>query len=193
MTESNQIEVTDDKTRTWVRVEVEGGAPPASAPAASADAPEEEWNKTFGGSDVNEGYSVQQTKDGGYIITGWTSPSYDELSVWLIKTDSKGKEQWSKTFDRSDLDIGNSVQQTKDGGYIITGWTSSYGPGLYDVWLIKTDSRGNKQWDKTFGGSGTDEGYSVQQTTDGGYIITGYAEYMYGGGGNVLLIKVKGE
>jgi len=141
----------------------------------------EEWNRTFGVSTYDRSYSVQQTNDEGYIITGYTlAYDGDEAScdVWLIKTDSDGNIEWDQTFGGNSVpnkfDMGYSVQQTIDGGYIIAGDTEIYFVSKSDVWLIKTDSSGNEEWNQTFGGSGYDRSRSVQQTKDGGYIIAGW-------------------
>jgi PKD repeat protein len=96
---------------------------------------------------------------------------------------------WERTFGGSKWDEGHSVQQTKDGSYILLGYTWSFGAGGHDFWLIKTDAQGNKQWDKTFGGSDRDVGYSVQQTSDGGYILLGYTDSFGAGGKDFWLIK----
>jgi len=142
--------------------------------AAKSIAPEEEWNRTFGGVGYDYAHSVQQTTDGGYILAGETS-SYGagNYDFWLLKTDSNGIEQWNRTFGGTGTDYAYSVQQTTDGGYILAGFTHSYGAGNCDFWLVKTDSDGIEQWNRTFGGTGTDYAYSVQQISDGGYILVG--------------------
>ena len=150
------------------------------------------WTKTFGGSAADWGMSVQQTADGGYIISGGTE-SFGAGDVWLIKTDESGDTTWTKTFGGSDVDGGYSVQQTSDGGYIIAGYTGSFGAGGQDVWLIRTNALGDTLWTKTFGGSDIDYAYSVQQTTDAGYIITGVTESFGAGGYDVWLIKTGPE
>ena len=148
------------------------------------------WTKTYGGLLQDEGHSVMQTIDGGYIIAGHTySYGGGQSNVYLIKTNSSGDTSWTKTFGGSLTEYAHIVKQTSDGGYIIVGNTKSYGSGNADVYVIKTDSNGNLDWSKTYGGGADDEGYSIYQCTDSGYIIAGYT-YSFGGGqSDVYLIK----
>ncbi len=152
------------------------------------------WAKIYGRAydDDDSGIYLQQTKDNGYIIVGQDSEGAD-YDLYLIKTDSLGDTLWTRTYGGTELEVGHSIQLTKDGGYIIAGRTDSYGAGGSDVYLIKTDSLGDSLWTKTIGGADYDFGYSVQQTTDGGYIVTGFT-YSYGPGrSDVYLIKIKPE
>ncbi|TKJ36898.1 hypothetical protein CEE37_14375 [candidate division LCP-89 bacterium B3_LCP] len=150
----------------------------------------EQWSRAFGGSSYDMGNSVQQTSDGGYIITG-TTWSYGDggSDVYLIKTNCSGTEQWSRTFGGSSDDMGLSVQQTSDGGYIIAGHTESFGAGDTDAYLIRTDISGIVLWHRTFGGSERDESNCVQQTSDGGYIIVGNTRSYDTINGDIYLIS----
>lgn len=153
----------------------------------------EQWFHTFGGSDNDYGFSVQQTSDGGYIIAGYTSSFYPwDWNVYLIKTDASGNEQWHRTFDNYYCDYGYCVDKTSDGGYIIVGSTNSPDTtttDYSDVYLIKTDSLENEEWHQTFDNSSDDYGKSVQQTSDGGYIIAGSSGSSGAGWYDVYLIK----
>ncbi len=149
------------------------------------------WTRTYGGRDTDWGYWVQQTADSGYIVAGGTcSFGAGSADVYLIKSNASGDTLWTRTYGGANGDGGYSVQQTADGGYIITGWTECFGAGAYDVYLIKTDASGDTLWARTYGGTSEDVGYSVQQTTDSGYIITGHT-LSFGAGRltNVYLIK----
>jgi len=155
-----------------------------------SEGPEIEWSRTFDGGGSDWGYSVQQTSDGGYIIAGITYSRGDGYGdVYLIKTDSNGNLQWSRTFGGSSTDWGESVYQTADGGYIVVGEANSFGVNGSDVYLIKTDPDGNLLWNRTFGGENYDWGESVQQTADGGYIIVGVTNSSGSGRNDVYIIK----
>ena len=145
--------------------------------------------KTYGGKGSDEGHSIIPTRDGGFAIAGSTmSFGAGGSDVYLIKTDPYGYVQWNKTYGGANSDIGYSLVQTLDGGYAIAGYTNSFGAGGYDVFLIKTDVNGTVQWSSTYGGSVDDWGYSMVQTTDGGYAIAGYTT-SFAGGGDVYLVK----
>jgi len=158
--------------------------------AAIADPGDTLWTRTYGGSDTDYGRCVQQTTDGGYVITGQTkSFGAGYYDMYLIKTDVNGDTLWTRTHGGSAYDVAEFVQQTDDGGYIIVGNTASFGAGLNDVYLIKTDANGDTLWTRTYGGTSADRGYSVQQTSDGGYIIGGYTESFGAGGKDFYLVK----
>jgi len=130
------------------------------------------WERTYGGAGNDYGYSVQQTTDSGYIVAGTTKSFGDGTQVYLIRTDASGDTLWTRTYGGAGYDSGYSVQQTLDGGYVVAGTTTSFGNGS-EVYLIKTDTSGETLWTRTYGGSGDQLGYCVQQTTDSGYIIAG--------------------
>ena len=135
------------------------------------------WETTIGGTGSEGGYSVVEAADGGFVVVGTaTSAVAGTADIYMAKTDKFGGVTWSKTFGGSADDSGFCIQATPD-GYIIAGGTQSFGQGLSDVYLIKTDLLGSAQWAKTYGGVEWEEGRSVIRTADGGYLVTGTARF----------------
>jgi hypothetical protein len=133
------------------------------------------FERTYGGKLADVGRSVQQTLDGGYIITGWSrsfSAGRDD-DVYLIRTNASGDTLWTRTYGGIYNDKGTFIQQTSDSSYVITGLTYSFGAGNSDIYLIMTDASGDTLRTRTYGNKKYNEGTSVQKTTDGGYIIAG--------------------
>ncbi len=148
------------------------------------------WTKTFGGLNDDDGYTVHQTFDGGYVIIGQTKPvNALNADLWLIKTNSNGDTLWTKTYGGAGIEEGIDIKQTTDNGFIITGVTTSFGAGNFDVWLIKTDSNGDSLWSNTFGDPNNDYGNSVIQTADNGYAVIGSTESYGSGGSDFWMIK----
>ena len=138
-----------------------------------------QWTRTIGGPKYEEGNSLIQTSVGGYAIAGTTTSfGAGKADVYVVKLDAKGNHQWTKTIGGPDREEGRSLIQTSDGGYAIIGSTKSFGAGDEDVYFVKLDAKGNLQWTNTIGGPETEEGYSLIQTSDGGYAIAGYAEFL---------------
>lgn len=160
---------------------------------ANAQAPDTLWTKVYGSQENDYAREVEQTADGGYIITGFTYAGSTTCDLWLVRTDSMGDTLWTKTYGFDSVyEAGRSIDLTTDDGFIIVG-TTNPGGLQDDIWLVKTDSSGDTLWTKTFGipGVNQDFGHSVQQTTDGGYIITGFGSIGPGGNiaPNIYLIK----
>jgi hypothetical protein len=152
------------------------------------------WSRTYGGTDWDSGYSVVQTEDGGYAIAGRTNSfGAGSADAWLVKTDADGITQWNQTYGGTNSEFGRSVAQTSDGGYAIAGYTGSFGAGSEDFWLVKTNATGNMQWNQTYGGTETDYGFSVAQTSDGGYAIAGFTGSYGAGGTDVWLVKTDAD
>jgi hypothetical protein len=152
------------------------------------------WTRTYGGVWSDYAYGIQQTTDGGYIIAGATASfGTGTMDLYLVKTDPNGGPIWTRTFGGMGVnDYGESVQQTTDGGYILAGYTDSF-TGTIDVYLIRTDANGDTLWTQIYGGGLSDQGYSVQQTTDGGYIVAGQTMSFGAGNMDYYLIRLESE
>ncbi len=148
------------------------------------------WAKTFGGASDETAYSVQQTADTGYIMTGDTASSGNgATSLYLVKTDNGGIQTWAQTHTGANADEGRDIRQTTDGGYIVAGSTDTSGANGEQMYLLKTNNLGVKTWDLLVGGTGNEDGSSVRQTADTGYIVTGYSTSGGGVDNNVFLVK----
>jgi len=148
-----------------------------------------EWEKSIGGSGTDRAWCVQQTIDGGYIVAGSSSSNDGDVTnnhggedFWIVKLNGKGGIQRQKCFGGSRDDLAFSIQQTADSGYIVAGRSASSDGDVSgnnaneDYWIVKLDAGLKIEWQNNFGGGANDDPYSVQQTSDGGYIVAGYTE-----------------
>ncbi len=153
-----------------------------------------QWQRSYGRQSIYDGiHSIQQTNDGGYIVAGGTESVAvgTTWDAWVLKLDSNGNVQWQKTYGENRNGFAYSIQQTADGGYIVAGDTEAIGANTYfDVWVLKLDSSGNVQWQKAYGGPYHDQGRSIRQTSDGGYILAGDTQSFGTGDHNAWLTKL---
>jgi predicted secreted protein len=134
-----------------------------------------QWQKTYGGPGHDWAYDVEETQDGGYIVGGGTgSFGAGGWDMWILKLDSHGNVQWQKTYggrgvgiDGLNVEYVHDLAKTSDGGYIVVGGTTSYGAGDRDIWVLKLDSQGNVQWQRTYGGRLWEWSHHIVQTQDG--------------------------
>jgi len=152
------------------------------------------WNKTFGDAGFDTGRSVYQTSEGDFIISGnYHDNDTDTCYLWIIKLDSSGNTIWSKKLEGTTWHSFNTITETSDKGYVVTGTTENFGDGKKDIWIIKLDSGGNIAWNKTFGGTNDDSSRSIAATNDGGCIILGNTGYYGKGESDGMLVKLNPE
>jgi len=167
------------------------------------------WTKCLGGSRNETTKSISQTSDGGYIVAGFSNSSDGDVSVnkdssdaWIVKLNATGDTLWTKCLGGSDHDYAWSIKQTTDGGYIIAGFSSSNdgdvsgNHGNSDYWIVKLNAIGDTLWTKCLGGSNSDDARSINQTSDGGYIVAGISRSNDGdvsgnhGGSDYWIVKL---
>ncbi|WP_350284190.1 hypothetical protein [uncultured Croceitalea sp.] len=169
-----------------------------------------EWEKSFGGTGIDQSFDITKTNDNAYVIVGTTFSSDTQISknngeadIWLVKFDGSGTLLWEKSFGGPAFDAAHSVSLANDGGFIISGNSKSYGGdatayfGENDLWLIKTNTSGEMVWQKTIGGTGLDFGYDAFQTENGALIFVGdtasedFPEIVYKGGIDLVVLKIE--
>jgi hypothetical protein len=168
------------------------------------------WEKSYGGTGIERAQDIAKTNDGGFVITGNTfstdvdiSKNNGESDIWLIKIDASGNLVWEKSFGGSQFDAAQSVSATRDGGFVIVGNSkssdkdASMNAGENDIWLIKTDVKGNMTWQKTFGGTGLDYGFDAVETSTGAIVLVGesastdFSNLQNHGKSDVIIMRVK--
>jgi len=150
----------------------------------------EGWSKTYEDSTI---YSISQTSDGGYILAGWNRSNEGSQDAWVAKVNAQGTEEWSKAFGGSGNELGSAIIQTPDGDYLLVGTTTSFGAGESDAWAVKVSSQGVEEWNKTYGGSGSEVGTSVTQTADGSYALAGATNTFGEGSWDAWIVKVDSQ
>lgn len=145
------------------------------------------WEKVINKLGDEVARSIQQTSDGGYIVAGSTAAA--DTYCYIVKLDRIGNIVWDRTFPASGDGEANSVQQTSDGGYIMGGYAMA-DDGSSDFYVVKLDSNGNLEWAYTYGTGNNEVANSIQQTTDGGYVVAGYTEGDFDEGSDIYVVRL---
>lgn len=152
------------------------------------------WQHTYGGypgTDVAN--SIQETSDGGYIVAGWTNSFNGLEDYWVLKLNNDGSIAWQKSYGGEGVEEAGSIQETNDGGYIVAGNSNSFGAGLEDYWVVKLNSDGTIAWQKAYGGSNVDQASSIQELSNGGYIVAGYTSSFGTGNKDFWVLKLNSD
>ncbi|MBI4554376.1 MAG: hypothetical protein HY715_01845 [Planctomycetes bacterium] len=155
-----------------------------------------EWQKTYGGVNTDWAYSLRQTSDGGYVAAGGTNSfGTGNIDLWVLKLKPDGTVEWQKTYGGVGRDDAHSIQQTRDGGYIVAGSTESFIAGKDNLWVLKLKHNGAVEWQKTYWGAYVlgDETFAIQQTGDGEYVVAGKTESFGAGDADLWVLRLKSD
>lgn len=148
-----------------------------------------DWKQTYGSpGQLDVAQRLSLTNDGGFIMAGQITiegQNGQEADGWLVKADANGNQQWEQTYGGSDYDAISDVKETPDGGFLLLGWTRSFGAGQKEWYLVKTDAQGNEEWSETYGDSNNQSGASIVESPNGSYVLVGG-----GGQGNARIIRI---
>jgi len=192
--------------RCWGMVPLAAGGFALVGETAEPDGPEdcylirtdgagrELWSRTFGGEQSDRCFSVAAAPDGGFAVAGQTySEGAGDRDAWVVRTDASGNELWSQTFGGPQSDVAHFVARTADGGFLVTGYTTSFAENLDDPYLIKLDDEGRVEWTRVIAMPGINHAISGEQTADGGFILGGFTVLPESGMRSALLVKTDGE
>jgi hypothetical protein len=145
----------------------------------------------IGGPGTEVGNTVRELPGGGYIVVGYTSSfGAGEEDVYLVRTDAAGDTLWTRTIGGPGNDFGWDIRRTRDGGYIVVGFTNSFGAGGDDVYVIRTDAEGAALWTRTYGGTGDELAWAFHETSDGEYVIAAQTTSYGAGERDLYLIRI---
>ena len=158
---------------------------------------QEMWRKYLGSDDFDWANDIIETREGNYVVAGYSQdPESGDNNAWVVSLDRMGRINWSHTYGGKEGDEAKSIIQTRDGGFAVAGFSHSYGEGKSDMWLLKLNEKGEDMWQRIYGDEGSDKAYDLVQTTDGGFILagyaTGYATQNTEDKADVILIKTNG-
>lgn len=152
------------------------------------------WQKTYGGAASDYLYTLSQTSDGGYVLAGRTasfgSGSFD---FWILKLNADGTVAWQKAYGGAMIEYARAIREVSAGGYIVAGYTNSFGAGGYDYWVVRLNADGTVAWQKTHGGASNDQAFGVEETSDGRFVVTGHTISFGAGLNDAWVLKLNAD
>lgn len=153
-----------------------------------------QWAYTYGGGEIDNLQSCIELGDGGFVAAGYTSSFGAGYSdAWVLRLNDDGSIQWSKTFGGTGVDYAKAIRVLGDGGFIVAGYTGSFGSGADDIWLLRLDADGNVLWQKTYGSSSIENTYAIEEVPQEGFIVAGQTNAPDGSQRGIILLRLDAD